>query len=1000
MAQETFTGSNNQEFFTTIDDAIKKLRELDSVTQKSKNDINDYAKSFNGLTKELKAFAKASVGGSNKRGSRNTRPSSSSGSAQDKIDRSIQQNSKTAVQAFTNVFKAVAGNTKDLTSYVNIMSKGGKATSTAVKGTQALSTALGVVSTTGATVVGVLGLIVTALVAMTVAGKKAYERNMDLNRSLMQMGAGADEMKNASAEIANKSKEVENKWSLIGQKLSNVFQPVYEFFLDIADKFTDLIASITGANKVGLNSTNLGTRVSWYTGMLQEQYSEPETKSIPTINSIAGSARQSGFDLSSAVNLAIGTYDAAYKLGQKFGLQAQDIAKQLSDAWLTGSDAAKEYGVVVNDTVLSGYMASKGVDIVNVQITDAMKQYYRYQLMLEETNAKSQDAIQQQIKSWTQLGMQIEATKQKLFSFDEVINLQGLDTAIPIVGKPSVGPYGTTNGNDNGGGIPPIVIPPEIKFPDSINVEPNPLPVDLPVPIPVENPVVDWGLVPGLVIDWGTIPDLSINWGLVPDLGIVWDPIPDLTINWGLVPELLRQWSESWNSVPQWVTQWNFGWDVGTILLKKWMESWQLGYDFNTVLNNVFGQAKQWQAQGLTYYAAVTASLAKIFETFNNIVSSIVNKFIEIKEKFTSVGEKIKNFGNNLGVAFKYSDELQRAAISEATGGNLRIGDVLAKAVEESSKGKITKEEYIDAWNQSVATGKLGEIKQGIDAVGNWFDHEAPINLQNLDEVGRAVGIGCASALAGIGLGAAAPAVGKAAAGVGTAAAGISAASPAFAAEVNVKVKNKQELDKLTKDLDTIDKKETVADVSADTKAASTDITGVSNKLAVLTRPKVVTIAANDRISSVINNIQTRLNSLMSFSYTPSAYTHNTPTLANNSNWLNNSAFTNGLFGGGRHFASGGIGTHEINNATLFEGNKPEAVIPLQTDAGVEYLASALREAQSGGEGGGSVTINLSLNGIFDTDDRGKWERLAEKLAETIQIQQHRYGGLGYGAQY
>ena len=1042
MAQDTFTGSNNQEFFTTIEDAIAKFRELDAVTQKSKDDIKDYAKSFNNLTKELKAFAKASVGNNNNRGSRKTRPSSyvdkalkEEEKARKKEEDLLKKNKKTAVDAFSNIFNAIAGNNRNISTYVNILTKGSKVAGTAAKGTEALGAALGVVSTTGAAVVGVLGLIVAALVAMTSAGKKAYERNMDLNRSLMQMGAGANEMKNASSDIANKAKEIENKWSLIGQKLSNIFQPVYEFFLDIADKFTDLIASITGANKVGLNNTNTGTRVSWYTGMLQSEYSEPETKSIPTINNIAGSARQSGFDLNSAVNLAIGTYDAAYKLGEKFGLQAQDIAKQLADAWLTGSDAAKDYGVVVNDTVLAGYMASKGVDIVNVQITDAMKQYYRYQLMLEETNAKSQDAIQDQVKAWTQLGMQIEATKQKLFSFDEVINLQGLDTTIPIVGEPDVGPYeGSIGGNSDDSIIPPIVIKPF-----DWGTPPDTKPFDWNKPDAADSAAAVKSAADSLAdsaeaikaaakdirdininVNWGDIPNIDINWGEIPNLDINWGDIPNLTINWGEGWEEVKKWGE------QWVTQWNFGWDVGTILLAKWLESWKTGENFNTTLSAVLGQAKDWQKEGLTYYAAITASLAKIFETFNNIVTAVVNKFIEIKEKFTSVGEKIKSFGENLGIAFKYKDELQRATLSEATGGNLRIGDVLAKAVEESSKGQITKEEYIDAWNQSIATGKLGEIKQSIDKVGNWFESEAPINHQNIDKIGQSVGQACAMTLitlltqnptvaSAFRSASAAGTAAEAASTAGTAGKVISAAGKfgdaaitmignvdkIAAAEIDIKVKNKKELDQLTVDLDTLDKKQTVTDVEADTKKATTNLNDVNNKLNVLSKPRVVTIAANDRISSVISSIQARLNSLMSYSYTPSYSTHNTASAINsNTRWLNNSTMLSQL-APMRHFAAGGIGTHEINNATLFEDNKKEAVIPLESQSGIDYLASAMREAQGGSlDGGSSVTINLSLNGIFDTDDRGKWEQLAEKLGETIQIQMHRRGDLAYGSSY
>ena len=51
-----------------------------------------------------------------------------------------------------------------------------------------------------------------------------------------------------------------------------------------------------------------------------------------------------------------------------------------------------------------------------------MKQYYRYELMQTELNADSNDAMQNQIKQWKQLGMQIDATKQKLYSLMKLYN--------------------------------------------------------------------------------------------------------------------------------------------------------------------------------------------------------------------------------------------------------------------------------------------------------------------------------------------------------------------------------------------------------------------------------------------------------------------------------------------------------------------------------------------------------------------------------------------------
>ena len=1054
---QTLSGSNNQEFFQTIDDAIKKLRELDGVTQKSKQDLNNYAKSFNSLTRELKNFAKTNVKSGSTGGRRNTTSSSAVNRAQKDEENLIKKNAQSAAKAFGDVFSAVAGNSRTLSTYTGVLNKGMKVTGAAVKGEQALTAALGATSVAGAAVVGVLGLIVTALVAMTAAGKKAYERNIQLNNALMQMGASSGEMKNASVDIANKVKDIRNQWTLIGQAASNFFQPVYEFFVDIAAKFTNLISSATGAKNTGLSLTNTGSRVSWYTGMLQSQYAEPETKSIPAINSIAGSARQSGFDLSSAVNLAIGTYDAAYKLSKKFGLEASDIAKQLADAWLAGSDAAKDYGVVVNDTVLTGYMASKGVDIVNVQITDAMKQYYRYQLMMEETNAKSQDAIQSQVKAWTKLGMQIEATKQKLFSFDEVINLQGLDTTIPVVGQPSVGGYDTSVEDTD-------PIPPITPIPSVIGVEPpppyDPIPIEdiEPVPIPVEDispvpiPVEDIEPVPievsfpipipvvNPVLDWGTVPDLSIDWGTQ------WEDIKSWATEWAT--DTVAGWKTVLDELEEWAHDWIAGWEKTGEIIGDWANDWIAGWE----------RSKDF-AHDLAIHWAKNSSLVQI-------VIKIVNKISEFANKIKTFVENFKNGINALskldifGFA-KNIMKLPNTALSEATGGNLRIGNTMADAFNALTRGAISKEEFIQAYNSVV---EKSSIKRNIDALGEWFSHDAPINLNNIDQVGHEVGMACSTALMAsmgasgtasasigeiTGLGKAVGLIGKLGTAAGVVGTGLGVANPVFAkdtnANVNINVKNKQELANLNKDLNTLNNKKTTTKVDADTNNAESglgklfktiqdgvnkkysakvdvdtkqaetkhsklwnylkskvnekntvkvnaDTTQAKNSLNTLSNnvnkavtPKKMSITLIDRASSRLASIINYLNRIQSKTVTVTTLQRTIGTAST----------------GTRHFASGGIGTHQINNATLFEGNKAEAVIPLESQSGVDYLANALKQAQSDNGGvQGNVTINLSLNGIFDTDDRGKWERLAERLAETIQIQNNRRGGLNYGSSY
>ena len=101
-------------------------------------------------------------------------------------------------------------------------------------------------------------------------------------------------------------------------------------------------------------------------------------------------------------------------------------------------------------------------------------------------------------------------------------------------------------------------------------------------------------------------------------------------------------------------------------------------------------------------------------------------------------------------------------------------------------------------------------------------------------------------------------------------------------------------------------------------------------------------------------------------------------------------------------FADGGIGTREIHNASLFEGNKKEAVIPLESTEGIRYLSNALHEAglPDTGNIGGDIIINLTLSGVNMANNEAEWERVGKKIAEVIDIQRQRRGELSYGSSF
>ena len=131
--------------------------------------------------------------------------------------------------------------------------------------------------------------------------------------------------------------------------------------IDFVGKISNIVESITSPldKDSKRQFTSSDSKARWYTSNLEKITGEPENTSLPVIGGIASTAKQSGFDNTSAANLAIGTYDMAMKKARQYGVEASKVAKSLADAWATGSDAAKDYGVVVDDQTLIGYMASK-----------------------------------------------------------------------------------------------------------------------------------------------------------------------------------------------------------------------------------------------------------------------------------------------------------------------------------------------------------------------------------------------------------------------------------------------------------------------------------------------------------------------------------------------------------------------------------------------------------------------------------------------------------------
>ena len=90
------------------------------------------------------------------------------------------------------------------------------------------------------------------------------------------------------------------------------------------------------------------------------------------------------------------------------------------------------------------------------------------------------------------------------------------------------------------------------------------------------------------------------------------------------------------------------------------------------------------------------------------------------------------------------------------------------------------------------------------------------------------------------------------------------------------------------------------------------------------------------------------------------------------------------------HFAAGGVGRSPVTNATLFE-NGAEAIVPLDSQEGINYMANALREA--GLTGGGQSNINVNIYGADLSDERTR-DQIARDIGERIQTITLREGGI------
>lgn len=324
----------------------------------------------------------------------------------------------------------------------------------------------------------IIAAITGALVLLYKGGEKASKTTLELSQQIIQFGSSLNEVSNKAIQASNKADAIKNRFSSLGDSLVSLLEPVYNSVIDLVDKFTAGVGSIRDYEKaVGdLDSELLKAARAFSDG----QSNVPIKQSLSAMRSTASYAQQSGFSNASAQNLAIGTFNLADMLALRYGEVANvsNIADQLTKAIMSGSDAAKDFGIVLNDEVLYGWLAmEKDIDAVNVKLSDAAMQAYRYELAMYEVGQQGSNTLQNQIKQWKQYGMQIQATQGQLLGFEKVVTLSGLDTTIPEIDKPIIG---STESADSAG--PTIFgagdITPTDTLPDGLPSEFN-IPVNL-----------------------------------------------------------------------------------------------------------------------------------------------------------------------------------------------------------------------------------------------------------------------------------------------------------------------------------------------------------------------------------------------------------------------------------------------------------------------------------------------------------------------------------------
>ena len=939
---------------------------------------------------------------------------------------------------------------------------------------------------------GAAGLLVTSLSVLADISSKSHANILKTSTALRQMGMDVGDVGERSIEASKSINDLKNR-------ISNGLN-------DIGGVFADFINGVAIKVDGLLDALGIGNE------------GEVSGKIASVLASISADSKQSGFSQNSAAVLASGTYSVAQILENKGlagGKQASEIANDLAEAWLTGSDAAKEYGIVVNDNVLTGYLAAQGIDIANVEITDAMKQYYRYQLMMDQATASNSSEMQDLIKDWTQLGFMIDKTKNKLFSFDEVITLSAADPTIPEVfgdiinpglDDDSIGgdePSNNKNNNNNNGN----------NGSEDVNKASDGMKEASDGMKQASDSMKDAS--DGMQEASDGMQEASD--GMKEASNGMQQASNNMSSSFGLFDGSILKLDGLFNN------------DANNLLarLEAILGSSNTNYDVLFNINAGFGN-------NVSLFGNHTLSFGSSVGAFGSYISGFMSGISSLGSIIGSIPSVVSSAAQSVSSMFAGMVNTGKATLSQyiasgknlllgvannASNGLLSLGGKLARNISTaamvglnklnvatnggianldlrsrqwlsniSSAGSSILSNISSAGNNVLgrigSTGNkvLGSISSAGNNVLGGISSAGQSMINNIISVGNSVLAAIASAGGG---------------GSRRVSSGFSSRSSRSSGSSRSNNKSSNKSGGIFSPLDIVLETGDLISSLKDRETGKYDFSagsiasGVLNMLvSTFTSPikqgiSGATVGANESFDYIYNKTGSKLLAAGAgllggaglglwnlFSYpwleTAGDVANTAEVVSDALSWLSGGAYNTpdwlssasvsidrylnyrqsghgmadisevalknpgtfnvedyfgnlaqilyfdtymhsrygtdyGAYSGAySSFADGGIGTREIHNASLFEGNKKEAVIPLESTEGIRYLSNALHEAglPDTGNIGGDIIINLTLSGVNMANNEAEWERVGKKIAEVIDIQRQRRGELSYGSSF